>query len=96
MTARIAYVGNEADAAGYRLAGARSCVPAGGAVEAAVDEACAAADVLILSAACAQRLPAARLDALVSQVAPLVFVVPEATLEDIGTKLRRELGLEPS
>ena len=96
MTARIAYVGNEADAAGYRLAGARPCVPSDGAVEAAVDEACAAADALILSAACARQLPAARLDALVSQVSPLVFVVPEASLEDIGAKLRRELGLDPT
>jgi vacuolar-type H+-ATPase subunit F/Vma7 len=95
VTARIAYVGNEANAAGYRLAGARPCVPASGAVAAAVDEACAAADVVILSAACAQRLPAARVESWVSQVSPLVFVVPDAPLEDIGAKLRRELGLEP-
>jgi len=94
VTARIAYVGNEANAAGYRLAGARPCAPDSGAVAAAVDEACAAADVVILSAACAQRLPAERVESLVSQVSPLVFVVPDARVEDIGAKLRRELGLE--
>jgi hypothetical protein len=70
-------------------------VPANGAVAAAVDEACAGADVVILSGACAQRLPAARVESLVSQVSPLVLVVPDAPLADIGAKLRRELGLEP-
>lgn len=95
MTVRVAYVGNEANAAGYRLAGARPYVPTPGAVAAALEQACAGSDVVILSAACAQRLPAARVESLVSQVSPLLFVVPDAPLEDIGARLRRELGLEP-
>ena len=95
MTVRVAYVGNEANAAGYRLAGARPYVPAPGTVAAALEQACAESDVVILSAACAQRLPAARVESLVSRVSPLLFVVPDAPLEDIGARLRRELGLEP-
>lgn len=95
MTVRVAYVGNEASAAGYRLAGARPYVPLAGAVGAALERACAESDVVILSAVCAQRLSAARVESLVSQVTPLLFVAPDAPLEDIGARLRRELGLEP-
>jgi vacuolar-type H+-ATPase subunit F/Vma7 len=95
MTVRIAYVGNEAGAAGYRLAGARPYVPAAGAIAAALERACAESDVVLLSAACAQQLPAARVESLVSRVAPLLFVIPDVSLEDIGARLRRELGLEP-
>lgn len=95
MTVRVAYVGAEANAAGYRLAGARSYVPAPGAVKRAVDEACAESDVVLLSAASAQRLPPVLVESWVSRVSPLLFVVPDAPLEDIGERLRRELGLEP-
>jgi len=95
MTVRIAYVGAEANAAGYRLAGARSCVPAPGAVAPAVAEAGAKSDVVLLSAACAQRLPPALIESWVSRISPLLIVIPDAPLEDVGAALRRELGIEP-
>jgi vacuolar-type H+-ATPase subunit F/Vma7 len=95
MTVRVAYVGNEASAAGYRLAGVRPYLPAAGDVGPALDQACAESDVVLLSAACARRLPAVRVESLARQVAPLLLVVPDAPLEDIGARLQRELGLEP-
>ena len=98
MTAPV-YIGDEISAAGWRLAGARLAVPAPGAETAALVAACAAAPLVLVSAAMAARIDPASLAKAASAMAPLVLVVPdpqgEVTLPDLAARLRGQLGLDP-
>jgi vacuolar-type H+-ATPase subunit F/Vma7 len=93
--ARITYIGDEASAAGYRLAGAATRVPAPGSERAEVERAVAASDLVLIGAACARRLAPGILRSLLRQETPLVLVVPDATAgapEELAARLRRALG----
>jgi vacuolar-type H+-ATPase subunit F/Vma7 len=91
------FLGDEASAAGYRLAGvdARN-VDAGDEIR-SLAEAYAQAPLVMVAASIAARLPAAALRAACASVMPLVVVVPdldgEAAMPDLATRLRRQLGL---
>lgn len=97
MTAPI-YIGDEISAAGWRLTGARVALPGPGEETAALLSACAAAPLVLVSAAVAARMDGAALATAASALAPLVLVVPdpqgEVRLPDLGAKLRRQLGLD--
>lgn len=97
MTAPV-YIGDEISAAGWRLAGARLAVPAPGEETVALAAACAAAPLVLVSAAVAQRMDAVALATACSALAPLVLVVPdpqgEVALPDLAARLRRQLGLD--
>jgi vacuolar-type H+-ATPase subunit F/Vma7 len=92
------YIGDEASAAGYRLAGARTVVPARGGARAAFDLACAEAPMVLVSASAAREIDERALSAATVRRAPLVLVVPDllegVPVPDIAARLRAQLGLE--
>ena len=98
--ARIWYIGDEATAAGYRLAGAEVRVPA----EAEVPEVfrlaqAAEADLILVSAQSAGALPPDELDEALMGTRPLVAIVPDAygrhPAPDMARTVRMALGIEP-
>lgn len=92
------YLGDEVTAAGYRLAGVQVRIPARDETQAAFDEACAAAPVVLVSAAIATHIDAARLRAALAALQPLVLIVPDAqgsvARPDLAARLRGQLGFE--
>ena len=96
--AAVVYVGDEIGAAGFRLAGAQVRVPAPGAETQALQQACAAAPLVLVSAAMVPRIDAEVLRRASAALAPLVMVVPdpqgEAPLPDLAARLRTQLGLD--
>jgi vacuolar-type H+-ATPase subunit F/Vma7 len=93
------FIGDEVTAAGYRLAGAQVSVPAEGGAAAAFDEARALSPLVLVSAAVAARIDAARLRAALFALQPLVLIVPDAQgevpLPDLAARLRGQLGMQP-
>ena len=94
---RAIFLGDEASAAAYRLAGVEArTVPPGGEADSLAAARDAAALVLV-GASVAARLPAPLLRAASAGVAPLVVVVPDlggdGAVPDLGVRLRRQLGL---
>src|SRR5512137_1814003 len=94
--AALAYVGDAIEAAGFRLAGARTYVPAPGGEEAALARARAAAQVVLLSAAVAEALPRVPLDAALAAQQPLLVIVPDRdgriSPADPAERVRAQLG----
>lgn len=98
--ARVYYIGDEATAAGYRLAGAETYVPSAAEVADVFRRAREAdADLVLLSAQFADALPADELDAALLGERPLVCVVPDAhgrhAAPDVAREVRIALGIEP-
>jgi len=98
--ARIWYIGDEASAAGYRLAGAEVRVPAAQEVPEVFRDARASdAELILLSAQLAGSLPAAELDAALVGTRPLVAIVPDVygrnPAPDVAREVRLALGIEP-
>jgi vacuolar-type H+-ATPase subunit F/Vma7 len=91
------FIGDEVSAQGYRLAGLEVLVPETDDLPALIRRACEAAPLVLIDAALAERIPAAVLDALLSAPSPPVVVAPAvrgtALLPDIGSRLRRQLGV---
>ena len=91
------FIGDEAAAAGFRLCGLRTVVPPRGEELAALDLARAEAPLVLIDAACASRVPRARLDAALAALAPLVLVIPDlrggAAPADLVREVRAQLGL---
>ena len=92
------YIGDEATAAGYRLAGASVIVPPPGIEARALASARASASLVLISADVAARIPPRELAAARAALAPLTLVVPdlrgEMEMPDLATRLRAQLGLE--
>lgn len=97
MTAPV-YLGDEVSAAGFRLAGLDARVPAPGTESAALAEALASAEVVLVSAAVAARLPATALRTALCAASPLTVIVPDlrhgTAFADNAARLRRQLGIE--
>lgn len=98
--ARIFYIGDEATAAGYRLAGADVRVPAPSEVADAFRHAREAEpDLILLSSGITDQLPPEELEAAVLGDAPLVVVVPDvygrSEAPDVARQVRLALGIEP-
>ena len=93
------YLGDEISAAGFRLAGARTRVPAEGDETEAVAAARAESKLVLVSAAVAARIDEAALSRALASLSPLTLLVPDPAgkvpLPDIAARLRRQLGLEP-
>jgi hypothetical protein len=99
MTARfpLAYIGGAVDAAGYRLAGARTYAPAAGEEAATLAQARGIAQVVLLSREVAAALPRGDLEAALAALQPLVAIVPEGgqiSPLDPSERVRAQLGLE--
>ena len=92
------YIGDEASAAGYRLAGASVIVPSPGTEGRALASARANAPLVLISADVAARIPARELSSARAALAPLTLVVPDlrgkTQMSDLATRLRAQLGLE--
>ena len=94
------YIGDEASAAGFRLAGTRVVVPREGEEASAFAAARIDAELVLVSAAIAASLRASVVEGAQAALAPLTLIVPdlrgEAAVPDLAARLRRELGLEES
>ena len=96
MTA-FAYVGNENDAAGFRLAGVRAWAPEPGSEAAAFRAACVGAEALFVAAEVAERLPRAELETALAGRQPLVVLISasaEPCWLDPAERVRAPLGLD--
>ena len=98
--ARVWYIGDEATALAYRLAGVETRVPGAGETPAvyarAVED---GADLVLLSARNAAELGAEALDAALASLQPLVELVPDwqgrDQPPDVARGIRLALGIEP-
>ncbi|NIR32299.1 MAG: Vacuolar H+transporting two-sector ATPase F subunit [Gammaproteobacteria bacterium] len=92
------FIGDEVTATGFRLAGAHVVVPEADAVSEALERARAEAELVLITAACAQALPPAALRRALRAVHPMLVVVPdvrgEVVVPDLEARTRRVLGLE--
>jgi vacuolar-type H+-ATPase subunit F/Vma7 len=92
------YLGDEVSAAGYRLAGAHVRTPAPDEAGTALAEACAQAQLVLLSSRLAAAIGERPLRAVLSAASPLVLVVPElegdVPVPDLAARLHAQLGLE--
>jgi vacuolar-type H+-ATPase subunit F/Vma7 len=97
--ALVHYIGDEIGAAGWRLAGALVHVPAAGTEAAALAQARAQGELVLLSAAVAAQIDAATLQQAGAAWRPLLLVVPDTqgqvALPDFAARLRLQLGMEP-
>jgi vacuolar-type H+-ATPase subunit F/Vma7 len=92
------YIGDEASAAGWRLAGVRVVVPEEGAEASALATALSHAPLVLLSSAVAARIPEDSLRTTQAALAPLTLIVPDLAgnvpVPDVAARLRHQLGLE--
>lgn len=92
------FIGDEVTGAGFALAGAELRAPEAAATLAAFDEATAGADLVLLTAAAAARLPEAGLAARIARGRPLIAVVPDlvggAAPPNLGARVYAALGVE--
>ena len=92
------FIGDEVSASGWRLIGVRAIAVDGDAVAQAFEAALDKAELLLVTAACAEELDGARLDAAVRRARPLVLVVPDAANRlappDLDRRVDRVLGIE--
>ncbi|MBM3392790.1 MAG: hypothetical protein FJY34_12590 [Betaproteobacteria bacterium] len=86
---RIVFLGGEAEAAGFRLAGIEARPVRAGGEAAEFARALEDADVLLLGARCAARLPPARLADASAAAWPLLMVLDDS---DGAEAVRRLLG----
>lgn len=95
---QIVFIGDEASAAGYRLAGAAAYVPAAGEEAAVLEAARREALLVLISAECAARVPPAQMNEARLALKPLMLVVPDvrgrAMPADLGRLVRKQLGME--
>ena len=94
----LCYIGDEATATGFRLAGAQVMIPAVGAEGAALALARETASLILVSVSAAGRIPPRDMEAAELALSPLVLIVPDLRGEiappDLATHLRGQLGLE--
>ena len=96
--ASFVFIGDEVAAAGWRLAGAASRVPAPGAEGAALAAALDEAALVLVAVAAASRIPEGELRAALRRVSPVTVIVPdlggEAPYPDVAARMKRQLGIE--
>lgn len=91
------FIGDEASAMAWRLAGVRIQVPRETEVLDTVRRSCEHASLVLISAAMAQQLPTTELNELLARITPPVVIVPDVRghtpLPELATQLRRQLGV---
>ncbi len=92
------FIGDEVSASAWRLGGARVRVPAGDDPAPELAWACREAELVLITAALAARLPADELARRRAGLRPLVLVVPDirarVAVPDLARWVRARLGLE--
>jgi hypothetical protein len=98
LDAPLVFVGRAARAAGYRLGDFVTLTPERGQETRAVEQAMAAASVVVIDPDVAERLPPARLEAWLARGAPPIVIAPHAdgscSRADPAERVRIQLGLE--
>jgi vacuolar-type H+-ATPase subunit F/Vma7 len=97
--ANVLYLGDEATAAGYRLAGVETLVPDPAEVAPALQRAGAdGVELILLSSRLASGLSPDELERALARVAPLLAIVPDAfghgAPPDLAREVRSALGIE--
>lgn len=91
------FLGDEVSAAGFRLAGLRVRIPPAGEEASFLDAARREAELVLIGADCAARMPASVLRQAVAAPLPLVLVVPDllgrAEPPDLAARLLAQLGI---
>lgn len=94
----VIYLGDEATAAGFRLAGAQVRLPAAGEEAACLAQAQQDGQLILVSADLAARIPHKPLESALAALAPLTLVVPDLlgrqSVPDRAQRLRRRMGME--
>ena len=97
MTQLAIYIGEEASAAGYRLAGFATVMPDAGRETSTFAQALEHATIVLVSSTVAARIDPARLRSAFAAMSPLVAIVPaldpSTHFPDVATQLRAEIGL---
>lgn len=92
------FIGDELTAAGYRLAGVETIVPAPNEASAALHDARGRADLVIVTADLARHIAAPELDAALLAETPGLAIVPNVLFlsqpPDLAGRLRRILGID--
>jgi vacuolar-type H+-ATPase subunit F/Vma7 len=95
----VAVIADELTALGWRVAGAQVSVATAADVEARLQQALDSAEVVMITAELAARVPAARLQAALQTFPPLTLVIADLqhTQEppDLQAQARRALGVLP-
>jgi vacuolar-type H+-ATPase subunit F/Vma7 len=91
------FIGDEIGALGYRLAGAVVLTPAAEDVGKVLRRARAEAELILISAEYAERLPERELEPMLAATEPLMLVVPSAggAVPDLAAAISERLGRGP-
>lgn len=96
--AGIIFIGDELTAAGFRLTGIETIVPAHADAGAAFADARSRAMLVVVVAETAQRIPAPELEAALLAETPVVAIIPDVLMQaqppDLARRLRGALGIE--
>jgi vacuolar-type H+-ATPase subunit F/Vma7 len=92
------FIGDEVTGAGYRLAGVRVETPLPGEELSLLEHVRAQAELILVSAECASRIPAQSLSRILAAPQPLVLVVPDVqgrtAVPDVAARVYRQLGMQ--
>ena len=95
---RVAFIGDEITAAGYRLGGAEVFCPSSAKTHKTFVEVCAKVDVVMITAEAAGHIPAAYMADAQTGTSPLVMVVEDARARvsppDLEKQMHTILGLD--
>ena len=96
--ASLVFIGDEVAAAGWRLAGVDARVSVPGTEGAALERALAEAQLVLVAAEAAARIPEAELRAALRRLTPVTVVVPDlreaVAYPDVAARMKRQLGIE--
>ena len=97
---RALYIGDEAHAAAWRLAGIEVRVAAADIdIDGLFAAACVDADLLLIASASAARVSAVRLESARRALTPLLLILPghaaPAGESELAQRVRNQLGMEP-
>ena len=94
---RLAFIGDELSAAGFRLAGVEVHVPAADAVAGLFQELRGRRELILITAQMARHIPSRTLEEALMQSKPLVLLLTDVrnrvSPPDIARTLRRQLGM---
>ena len=94
----LVFIGDEVAAAGWRLAGVDARVSAPGLDATVLAGALAEAELVLLSAEAAARIPEPQLRAALRRLNPVTVVVPDlretVPYPDVAARMKRQLGIE--
>ena len=96
--ASLVFLGDEVAAAGWRLAGVDARATSPGAESAQLERALEEAQLVLVSAEAAARIPEPQLRAALRRLDPVTVIVPDlreaVPYPDVAARMKRQLGIE--